>query len=60
MREIFIPFLPACSETKVYINYIRLLKQLPIIWYKRITISNKNRKKRIRNLCLIEQPLNCE
>ena len=59
MRKIFIPFRPACSDTKVYTNYIQILILLPIIRNKRITISNKYRKKRIRNLYLKEQQLGC-
>ena len=59
MWKIFIPFFPACSDTKVYTNYILIRLLLPVIWYIRITISNKYRKKRIRKLYLKEQQLNC-
>lgn len=59
MRKIFIPLRPACSDTNVYTNYKQILKLLPIIRNKRIAISNKYRKKRIRKLCLKEQQLDC-
>lgn len=59
MWKIFIPFFPACSDTNVYTNYIQIQLLLPVIWYIRITISNKYRKKRIRKLYLKEQQLNC-